>query len=421
MKQTSKNIQSILNNKTINDGLKNLSLKNPNYETQETSVIQAYEGYLDIQSTILESIDKGIFEELPFNSRNSILSHLQQIQRYYNNAAQFVAQYNALLYQFQITNLSSRIIEDFDFETESKAITSLRRKYKKIITDLENSEEIKSEINKIKNDTEKLLSRIEEIAKESNDFSQEINTAKSNIEITANSIQESEQEIENRKKEILAFASNVDKSEKTISKIESDLKSEIEKSITLNINKSKELIKQAEEALELKQTEGISKAYSSRLSKLTSEKTKNRWLIGAIVFLVLTFITGFLLTGGKINLWGFTVGFNDTENLAFVLGRILLTGIGISGSIFCANRYVYIKNLEEDYEYKVVLSKSILAFSNKIKELDDKKVAEYLTTVLNDLHQDPLRDRKSKNKKNNIDIESLNQISELISKWKEIN
>ena len=123
MKQTSKNIQSILNNKTINDGLKNLSLKNPNYETQETSVIQAYEGYLDIQSTILESIDKGIFEELPFNSRNSILSHLQQIQRYYNNAAQFVAQYNALLYQFQITNLSSRIIEDFDFETESKAIT----------------------------------------------------------------------------------------------------------------------------------------------------------------------------------------------------------------------------------------------------------------------------------------------------------
>ena len=152
------------------------------------------------------------------------------------------------------------------------------------------------------------------------------------------------------------------------------MKSEIEKSITLNINKSKELIKQAEEALELKQTEGISKAYSSRLSKLTSEKTKNRWLIGAIVFLVLTFITGFLLTGGKINLWGFTVGFNDTENLAFVLGRILLTGIGISGSIFCANRYVYIKNLEEDYEYKVVLSKSILAFSNKIKELDDKKL-----------------------------------------------
>lgn len=243
---------------------------------------------------------------------------------------------------------------------------------------------------------------------------------KKEIETTQNNIQESEQEIENRKKEILAFANNVEKSEKKINNIEAELNDSIKNSINSNILKAKELIKQAEEALELKQTEGISKAYSSRLDKLTSEKTKKNWLLGSITFILITFFIGYLLTGGKVNLWGFIIEFSATDSIAFVVGRILLTGIGISGAVFCANRYVYLKNLEEDYEYKVVLSKSILAFSNKIKELDKDKVAEYLTKVLSELHQDPLRDRKS-SKKKEIDLNSINQFSEILSKWKEMN
>lgn len=420
MKQTAESVKTILEDDRINTGLKNLYNTNPNYETQETSMREAYEGFLDIQSMLLESIDKGIFEETPFGRRNAILSHLQQIQRYYNNVAQFIPQYNALFDQVQLTNIPKRLTEDLNIEIESKAITNLRRKYKKIVQDLEKSEEIKNAIIKFKEDSEKFLLEIESISTKSSDFNQKIDEAKNEIEITHNNIQESEQEIENRKKEILAFASNVEKSEKKINNIETELNDSIKNSITSNISKAKELIKQAEEALELKQTEGISKAYSSRLDKLTSEKTKKNWLLGAIAFVLITFFIGYLLTGGKINLWGFLIEFSATDNIAFVVGRILLTGIGISGAVFCANRYVYLKNLEEDYEYKVVLSKSILAFSNKIKELDKDKVAEYLTKVLNELHQDPLRERKS-SKKKELDLNSINQFSDILSKWKDMN
>jgi hypothetical protein len=420
MKQITINIKTYLENDAVNTGLKNLYDTNPSYEAQETSMSEAYEGYLDIQSMLLESIDKGIFEETPFARRNAISSSLQQIQRYYNNVAQFITHYNSLNDQVQLTNIPKRLTEDLNIEIESKAITSLRRKYKKIVQDLEDSEEIKNAINKFKEDSEKFLLEIESVSTKSSDFNEKIDETKKEIETTQSNIQESEQEIENRKKEILAFANNVEKSENKINNIETELNDSIKNSINSNILKAKELIKQAEEALELKQTEGISKAYSSRLDKLTSEKTKKNWLLGSITFILITFFIGYLLTGGKVNLWGFIIEFSATDSIAFVVGRILLTGIGISGAVFCANRYVYLKNLEEDYEYKVVLSKSILAFSNKIKELDKDKVAEYLTKVLSELHQDPLRDRKS-NKNKEIDLNSINQFSEILSKWKEMN
>lgn len=416
MKKTTKGIKSILEDERIIEGLKKLNDSSPDYENQETTMREAYEGLLDIQNLLLESIDKGIFEEIPFARRKSILSQLQQIQRYYNNISQFIPQFNALSDQIQLTKLSRRVTEDLNIEIESKAITALRRKYKKIVSDLEQSSNVKEAIQKLKDESEDFLSQIEQNANKSSDFSKEIDEKKEEIENTQASIQEAEQEIENRKKEVLAFANNVDKSEVKIKKIETDLNDSIKNSITENSNKAALLIKQAEEALELKQTEGISKAYSSRLSNLTDANTKRNWLIGAVLFVLATLFVGFLLTGGKIG----TLQFTATNNLAFIFGRILLTGIMISGAIFCANRYVYLKNLEEDYEYKVVLSKSILAFSNKIKDLDKDKVAEYLTKVLNELHQDPLRERKL-NKKNNLDIDSLKQISEMLSNWKDVN
>ena len=96
-------------------------------------------------------------------------------------------------------------------------------------------------------------------------------------------------------------------------------------------------------------------------------------------------------------------------------------GIAISGAAFCANQFIKQKNIAEDYGYKAVLSKSIIAFANYIKETDEtpnkEKVSEYLTTVLEEIHKDPLRERKTKKvgvDKNNIS--QLKEISELFDK-----
>lgn len=65
----------------------------------------------------------------------------------------------------------------------------------------------------------------------------------------------------------------------------------------------------------------------------------------------------------------------------------------IYAAIFCSQQYVKQKNLVEDYAYKSVLSKSIIAFSEELRKNDPEKYTEYLSTVLREIHHDPLRKR----------------------------
>lgn len=419
MKTITINVKSILENETVNQGLEKLQIDHKGFTANETSIHEAYEGYLDIKSLLLESIDKGIFEELAFQRRTAINNSLNSIKQYYNNVNQFIAQYNTLDDQIKLTNLTRRVHEDLDIILELKEITRLRRKYKKIVDDLTDSETIKENLKSLKLESEKLVDDVENIVKNGSEFENLINRTKQEIETTKKSVDNSEQEIENRKKAVIAFTSIIESSEETLISIETELNNKINDSINNKISQANSLLRQAEEALELKQTEGISMAYSSRLAKLTSGNTKSYWLIASIIFVLITLFIGFLLTGGSISFRSFEMAFSANDNVAFIIGRIVVTGIGISGAVFCANRYVHLKNLEEDYEYKVVLSKSILAFSNKIKELDQEKLAEYLTKVLHDLHQDPLRERKSNNK--NPNLFSISQFNEMFNNWKQPN
>jgi len=409
MKKTSSQIKTILENENFFNSLKNTSNANPNLEVQELSLKEAFDSYVELKDMLLEGIDKGVLDEISFNSRNAVLSHLQNAQKFINDPNRLIPQLSALQYQVQITDLRNLTFEGLKVEIELKEITALRRRYTKLLKDIASAEKVKSELTQIDTSIKNIVKSIELAKNESDQYKKLLLTIKSEIEASKTSIIKSEQDVENKKQEVLEFANNVDVSKENLSKYENDIKTKIEK--------ANGLIRQAEIALELKSTEGISAAYSSRLNKLSEENSKRNWLYGAIGFVTLTFLTGYLLTGGQINLWQINIGFQATENIAFIVGRILLTGIGITGAVFCANRYVQIRNLEEDYEYKVVLSKSILAFANKIKELDDKKTADYLNKVLNDLHQDPLRDRTNRKE---TDMEAISKLTEMLINWKNL-
>ena len=420
MKNTSTQIKAVLENEKLVDSLINASNANPSLEVQELNLSEASEMYIEMRNLLLEALEKGILDDISFNSRNAINSHLQNVQKFINDPNRLIPQLNALQYQLDITDLRQLVFKDLNIDVELKELTALKRRYSKLIKDIEGAEKAKEEMSKIDTNTKELLKSIEKTKTESDEYKKLLSTIQNEIETSKTSIIKSEQDVENKKKEVLEFANNVENTKKSLDQIEGELKTNIEKLLKEKIGIANALIEQAEKALELKSTEGISAAYSSRLSKLSEENSKKNWLYGAIGFVVLTFITGYLLTGGQIDIWKLHIGFEPTENLAFIIGRILLTAIGISGAAFCANRYVQIRNLEEDYEYKVVLSKSILAFANKIKELDPKKTADYLNKVLNDLHQDPLRDRKNKKEKN-PDINGLNKISELLRNWESLS
>lgn len=76
-----------------------------------------------------------------------------------------------------------------------------------------------------------------------------------------------------------------------------------------------------------------------------------------------------------------------------LIGRLSMIPFTIAGAIFCANQYTKQKNIIEDYAYKTVLAKSIIAFSEELREKSPERYAEYLSTILKEIHQDPLRKR----------------------------
>ena len=79
----------------------------------------------------------------------------------------------------------------------------------------------------------------------------------------------------------------------------------------------------------------------------------------------------------------------------------------LTGAMFCARQYVKQKNLIEDYAYKTVLTKSIVAFSEEFK--GKAQYSQYIETVLREIHQDPLRQRgKDKEKdKDEVDLKGV--------------
>lgn len=419
MKPTTTSIIKILENESFQSNLENLKASNPTYSNQETTILEVYDRMSEIRNLLTDSIENGTFEKLPFNQRNAINSQLANVQRYATNAGQIIPQFNALETTIHNSRLLELSTERLNFEDKVKEVNSLRTRYKRLLKDIKDSEEIKKSIENIKNKVDEDFENISTLSEKADKLKTKYEQDENDIAEKSNSITEAEQEIENRKKEILAFASNIEDNEAKLETIYNKLKESIEQELSEKLLKAKSLIEEAENALELKQTEGIAKAYSSRLKKISDSKNKRYWLIGASVFVIITLLFGFLLTGGQIKIWKFDLGFANTENIGFIIGRIALTFIGISGAVFCANRFVMLRNLEEDYEYKVVLTKSILAFSNKIKEIDDTKVAEYLTQVLNELHQDPLRSRKlEKSSKNDMDLDKIDKFLEIINKVK---
>ena len=165
------------------------------------------------------------------------------------------------------------------------------------------------------------------------------------------------------------------------------------------------LIISAENALNLKSTEGISAAFNTKEAESSKWYKTVFWIIGAVLFLLLALgIVVFMLYNTGTN----TIPISEV--IRQTITRIIALSILITGATFCAKQYIKQKNIAEDYAYKAVLSKSIVAFASEIKNKDTTQVAEYLTKVLSEIHKDPLRERNNKNDEVNFGL-SLNDIS----------
>lgn len=145
--------------------------------------------------------------------------------------------------------------------------------------------------------------------------------------------------------------------------------------------KVKKLTEKAEEALRSAATVGIGGAIHERYRE---ERGKHKWnlfwLLGGAAFAGLAMALGYSMVIGHENI-----------TLGAAVARIAIISVAISAAWFCAFQYVRHRNTLEDYGYKSVLARSIIAFLDQFEDPAERE--HYLKTVLKEIHQDPLRKR----------------------------
>lgn len=180
----------------------------------------------------------------------------------------------------------------------------------------------------------------------------------------------------------------------------------------VKLEEAKILINEAKAALNYKNAEGLSAAFSEQLEETKSKKNTIGWLAGAIIFLGITILIGvWIITGWWID----TTASTENQMLLNLIGRLSMIPFTITGSIFCANQYTKQKNLIEDYAYKTTIAKSMVAFSEELRNKDPERYAEYISTILKEIHQDPLRKRGKNADEFTLNKESTGIIENLIS------
>ena len=155
---------------------------------------------------------------------------------------------------------------------------------------------------------------------------------------------------------------------------------------------AEKLIEEAKLALNYKNAEGLSAAFSNQLNDAKGKHNWKTfvWIMGAFLFIGITIFIGMWIVTGW---WLDTSTMNNSQMIYSLVGRFCIIPFTIAGAIFCANQYTKQKNIIEDYAYKTVLAKSIIAFSEELREKSPERYAEYLSTILKEIHQDPLRKR----------------------------
>ena len=363
------------------------------------------------------------------NERNSIFNYLTSINSYltnfnFQNAIDTIDNLKVLLRNYHIQGDKKRFIE------YSSSIDNLSRKAQEVDDVLQDLKSLYKKSKKIVDESnaksdqfnekyESLITTYQKLEKDITDVKQtysELSGLLTNSESYSQQILQKLNTSKANETTIQTFAENVSSRENQLK--EQQIKTdeynkklvEFEKEHKKSLDETQRLIESAREALKLSTAQGISAAFSAQYDIANNPRAKIGWLTGSVIFLLITIGLGAWVVGGWF--------IEDPENIRNILGRIALLPLSLIVTLFCANQYVNQKNIARDYAYKTVLAKSLVAFSDELNKRDSgEKYAEYLSTVLNEIHQDPLRKRGKEEKDF---LSSLNVVKKAFDWFKQI-
>lgn len=263
-----------------------------------------------------------------------------------------------------------------DSETTYTLIVEKKDEFKKILAELiEQKNSFAEDFDVFKSETSDFRDLANNALANSKTISTNLaatNDAKDTFDEFIEKIDERENQLDNQKRA----------TEEYVAKLQDFTKSYKEK-----LDEVQNLIEKSKQALQFTTAEGMSAAFASHYQNADKWYYKAGWLSGAFFFVIIT-----LLIGAWIVI-GYGVEHREDTMWFSLIGRLSMIPFTIYAAIFCSQQYVKQKNLVEDYAYKSVLAKSIIAFSEELRKNDQEKYTEYLSTVLREIHQDPLRKR----------------------------
>ena len=365
-----------------------------------------------------------------YANRNDIKSHLTNINTYLKNrnTANIVSELDWL--KSNLRTYCLRLDRDryLDFNTE---IDELRRKAILLEDEIKKTQQRLSEVgitySEIQSKQEEYNTIISELTSTKDSFIEELNVfttefgeykeltkkAKNNETEIATSLESANKNLE----KFNEFITRIDEREQTLAKqavstttYESKLNEYTQEHIT-KLEEAKQLIEEAKTALHYKNAEGLSAAFSHQLDTASNKHARLWWLGGAIIFILATLSIGIWIVTG----WGLNESVDQNQMILNLVGRLSMIPFTIAGAIFCANQYTKQKNIIEDYAYKTAIAKSIIAFSEELRSKDPERYAEYISTILREIHQDPLRKRGKDKEDFTLNKDSAGLIEKVIA------
>jgi len=80
----------------------------------------------------------------------------------------------------------------------------------------------------------------------------------------------------------------------------------------------------------------------------------------------------------------------NSENIPYIISRILVAPLFLVGAWFCASQYIKQKNIIEDYAYKKVLSLSLMSIKSEIEKTGEKNTSAFIKAVQKEILRSPL-------------------------------
>lgn len=263
----------------------------------------------------------------------------------------------------------------------SEQAEEISNKEKAITISLEQSRATQEQLKTLKEDLETVAKEIHTLNSTSSNLKDETIAYRDDVKEFAEEINEYQKQIEKQNTQFKVFKETLDKNT-------TEQKQYLEDALNL--------IEQSKSALSYTTSVGLSSSFDAQCKEIKGWKSFKlwSWLVASAVGVIGVICIGVWLIYGNHH----ANDGNVTSMWLQIIGKISMIPLLVTTIVFCANQYGKQKNLLEDYSYKLALAKSMVAFSEELREKDSERYKEYLSTVLNEILKDPLRTRIDPNK-----------------------